>query len=238
MGSNILLDAGLSPRLSDFGLARAPRGGGGRSGTLGGSRTLRGTLAYLPPEYLQGGAPTPALDTYSFGVVLLEALTGRRAMATDARGRTTYLKELLEEEEEEGGSLGPPPDPRAAAPPGLAAALSGLAARCLHRRSKRRPPMAQVYEELERLQEGCPPAPPNQPEESEEEEEEENMAAPPGLVINPARRRLMERLALYRQGRLDSLGLLASGGPPAAAAVPPAMSAAARRPQESDDFQP
>ncbi|KAM9250290.1 LOW QUALITY PROTEIN: interleukin-1 receptor-associated kinase 1 [Cariama cristata] len=226
--SNVLLDAGLSPRLSDFGLARAPRGGGGgRSGTLGGSRTLQGTLAYLPPEYLQGGALTPALDTYSFGVVVLEALTGRRAMETDARGRTTYLKELLEEEEEdeEGGVSGPPPDPRAGPPPpGLATALSRLAARCLHRRGKRRPAMAQVYEELERLQEGAPPTPPNQPE---EEEEEENMAASAGLVINPARRRLMERLALYRQGRLDSLGLLASAGPPATA-----------DPQESDDSQP
>ncbi|XP_054664617.1 interleukin-1 receptor-associated kinase 1 isoform X2 [Grus americana] len=231
--SNILLDAGLSPRLSDFGLARPPRGGAGGSstGSLGGSRSLRGTLAYLPPEYLRGGALTPALDTYSFGVVLLEVLTGRPAMETDARGRTTYLKELLEEaEDEDEGWSGPPPDPRAGLPPpGLATALSRLAARCLRRRGKRRPAMAQVYEELERLQEGAPPAPPNQPQESEEEEEAA-AAAPPGVVINPARRRLMERLALYRQGRLDSLGLLASGGPPAMAAAP--------QPQESDDSQP
>lgn len=85
-----------------------------------------------------------------------------------------------------------------------------------------------MYEELERLQEGSPPAPPNQPEESEEEEEEKT-PTPPGLVINAARRRLMERLALYRQGRLDSVGLLASAGGDASATAAP------RQPQESDD---
>lgn len=85
-----------------------------------------------------------------------------------------------------------------------------------------------MYEELERLQEGSSPAPPNQPEESEEEEEEKT-PTPPGLVINAARRRLMERLALYRQGRLDSVGLLASAGGDASAMAAP------RQPQESDD---
>lgn len=70
--SNILLDQALRPRLGDFGLARAGRGragSGGLSASLGRTHTVRGTLAYLPPEYVQSGALSPAIDTYSYGVV-------------------------------------------------------------------------------------------------------------------------------------------------------------------------
>ncbi|KAM7133941.1 interleukin-1 receptor-associated kinase 1, partial [Macrochelys suwanniensis] len=108
--SNILLDRGLHPRLGDFGLARAGRGRGGSGGlsaSLGRTHTVRGTLAYLPPEYVQSGALSPAIDTYSYGVVLLETLTGRRALETDGHGRTKFLKDLVVEEEEAEAGEGP-----------------------------------------------------------------------------------------------------------------------------------
>ncbi|XP_073177689.1 interleukin-1 receptor-associated kinase 1 isoform X3 [Lepidochelys kempii] len=172
--SNILLDQVLRPRLGDFGLARAGQGrvgSGGLSASLGRTHTVRGTLAYLPPEYVQSGALSPAIDTYSYGVVLLETLTGRRALETDGRGRTKFLKDLVAEEEEaevgEGPGrsqravTGPDQDARATrvgtrifrshvdsrvgpCPEGLGPALGRLATLCLQKRSKRRPPMAQV----------------------------------------------------------------------------------------------
>ncbi|XP_050783192.1 interleukin-1 receptor-associated kinase 1 isoform X1 [Gopherus flavomarginatus] len=282
--SNILLDGALHPRLGDFGLARAGRGqagSGGLSASLGRTHTVRGTLAYLPPEYVRSGTLSPSIDTYSYGVVLLETLTGRRALETDGRGRTKFLKDLVAEEEEAevtevpGQSqlavTGPGPDQDARAtrvgtrifqnhmdprvgpcPEELGTALGCLATRCLHRRSKRRPPMAQVYEDLERLQKSlpwdppstpwgdslprAPGLPPNQPVESDESLSEEGGSwlgvAPslhPQIQINPARQRIMERLALYQQGALDSLGVLASELP---------AGSAPRLPEESDDFEP
>lgn len=282
--SNILLDQALRPRLADFGLARAGRGragSGGLSASLGRTHTVRGTLAYLPPEYVRSGALSPSIDTYSYGVVLLETLTGRRALETDGRGQTKFLKDLVAEEEEaevaevpgqsQQAVTGPGPDPDARAtrvgsrifrnhvdsrvgpcPEELGPALGCLATRCLHRRSKRRPPMAQVYEDLERLQKSlpwdppsthwgdslprAPGLPPNQPVESDESLSEEGESwlgvAPslhPQIHINPARQRIMERLALYQQGALDSLGVLASELP---------AGSAPRLPEESDDFEP
>ena len=40
--------------------------------------TFRGTAGYLAPEWLSGVAITPKVDVYSFGMVLLEIISGRR----------------------------------------------------------------------------------------------------------------------------------------------------------------
>uniref|UniRef100_A0AAX7U886 Protein kinase domain-containing protein n=1 Tax=Astatotilapia calliptera TaxID=8154 RepID=A0AAX7U886_ASTCA len=105
--SNILLDSHMTAKLSDFGLARfVPTGTSAASTTsVGKTTTVRGTLAYLPEEYVRGGELGPKLDVYSFGVVLLEVLTGRRALEKDGMGRDRYLKDLVEDiKEGPGGS--------------------------------------------------------------------------------------------------------------------------------------
>ncbi|XP_022930374.1 probable serine/threonine-protein kinase PBL26 [Cucurbita moschata] len=76
--SNILLDEDFSPKLSDFGLANLS--GGGDKSPLP-SRVM-GTYGYSAPEYTRGGQLTAKSDIYSFGVVMLELITGRKAVDT------------------------------------------------------------------------------------------------------------------------------------------------------------
>jgi serine/threonine protein kinase len=73
--SNILIDRDGSVRLADFGIARLH--GDTSTRTAGG--TTIGTAAYIAPEQVRGEPVTAASDIYSLGLVLLEALTGRRA---------------------------------------------------------------------------------------------------------------------------------------------------------------
>ncbi|XP_051119486.1 probable serine/threonine-protein kinase PBL15 [Andrographis paniculata] len=74
--SNILLDSNFNPKLSDFGLAKFGPGG---SNTHVSTRVV-GTYGYAAPEYVNTGHLTTKSDIYSFGIVLIELLTGRRAV--------------------------------------------------------------------------------------------------------------------------------------------------------------
>ncbi|KAL8152152.1 hypothetical protein V2J09_009912 [Rumex salicifolius] len=71
--SNILLDKNFHAKVSDFGLAKiGPEKAGGHVST----RVL-GTQGYVAPEYALTGHLTTKSDVYSYGVVLLELLTGK-----------------------------------------------------------------------------------------------------------------------------------------------------------------
>ncbi|NP_001340572.1 Phytosulfokine receptor 1 precursor [Zea mays] len=71
--SNILLDDNFEAHLADFGLARLICAYETHVTT-----DVVGTLGYIPPEYGQSPVATYKGDVYSFGIVLLELLTGRR----------------------------------------------------------------------------------------------------------------------------------------------------------------
>ncbi|XP_008775587.2 serine/threonine-protein kinase PBS1-like [Phoenix dactylifera] len=74
--SNILLDEGFHPKLSDFGLAKlGPVGDKSHVSTR-----VMGTYGYCAPEYAMTGQLTVKSDVYSFGVVLLELITGRKVI--------------------------------------------------------------------------------------------------------------------------------------------------------------
>lgn len=73
--SNILLDKELNPKLSDYGLAKLNPSGAKM-------HVVMGTYGYYAPEYTRSSTLTLKSDVYSFGVILLELITGRRAIDT------------------------------------------------------------------------------------------------------------------------------------------------------------
>ncbi|GJT52059.1 receptor kinase-like protein Xa21 [Tanacetum coccineum] len=72
--SNILLDDAMVAHVGDFGLARFLEADSYQNSSTG----IRGTIGYMPPEYGLAGDMTSSGDVYSFGILLLEVMTGKK----------------------------------------------------------------------------------------------------------------------------------------------------------------
>ncbi|XP_031379672.1 receptor-like cytosolic serine/threonine-protein kinase RBK2 isoform X2 [Punica granatum] len=90
---NILLTEDFEPQICDFGLAKwLPK-----QWTHHNVSRFEGTFGYFAPEYFMHGIVDEKTDVYAFGVLLLELITGRKALDHLQRSVVLWAKPLLDE---------------------------------------------------------------------------------------------------------------------------------------------
>ncbi|KAL2540425.1 Protein kinase superfamily protein [Abeliophyllum distichum] len=148
--SNILLENNFHAKVSDFGLAKlAPEG---RANFL--STRVMGTFGYVAPEYAMTGHLLVKSDVYSYGVVLLELLTGRKpvdmSQPSGQENLVTWARPILRDKDR----LEELADPRLDGkyPKEDFIRVCTIAAACVAPEASQRPTMGEVVQSLKMVQ--------------------------------------------------------------------------------------
>ncbi|GFY89811.1 protein kinase superfamily protein [Actinidia rufa] len=147
--SNILLDGSYNAKISDFGLAKL-----GPSASKSHVTTrVMGTSGYAAPEYVATGHLYVKSDVYGFGVVLVEMLTGLRAVDTNRPSGKHNLVEWIKPYLSDRRKLKNIMDSHLEGkyPSKAAPQIAQLALYCLGPEPKTRPSMKEVVEKLEHI---------------------------------------------------------------------------------------
>lgn len=156
---NILLDENYNAKVSDFGLAKLINPKEHRHRTL---TSVRGTRGYLAPEWLANLPITSSSDVYSYGMVLLEIVSGRRNFdVSEDTGRKKFS--IWAYEEFEKGNVGSILDkrlPESDVDMGQLYRAVQVSFWCIQEQPSQRPSMGKVVQMLEGIMEmERPPAP-------------------------------------------------------------------------------
>ncbi|WOL08331.1 proline-rich receptor-like protein kinase PERK1 [Canna indica] len=147
--TNILLDYKFVPKVADFGLAKFASDNNTHVSTR-----VMGTFGYLAPEYASSGKLTDKSDVFSFGVMLLELITGRRPVDSSQ----TFMDDSLVDWARplltralESGNYDALVDPKLGKNynPDEMACMIACAAACVRHSARRRPRMSQVVRAIE-----------------------------------------------------------------------------------------
>ncbi|KAJ0759775.1 putative protein kinase RLK-Pelle-RLCK-VIIa-2 family [Helianthus annuus] len=146
---DILLDEDFNAKLGDFGLVKY----GPKTGETHVSTRVMGTYGYAAPEYVMTGQLTMKSDIYGLGVLLMESITGRKAIDHNVPKGQQSLVDWTTRNKSNPRKLHEIIDPRLEHnyPIQGASECFALAFRCVSHKPKDRPSSEEVLQSLERI---------------------------------------------------------------------------------------
>ncbi|HWL45034.1 MAG TPA: serine/threonine protein kinase [Ilumatobacter sp.] len=206
---NVLLSADGTPKLSDFGLARAI------DGVATQSTTVRASLTHAPPELIEGKPVTPAVDTYSLASTIHELIAGRPPFVTDTdESLLSMLGRIVRD------------DPPSLAPYGVPSAVDAALRRAMAKDPAGRPASVEAFLSELRQAAGIAEPSPNDPITRLIPRTEPSTGTDESLrpeLPNRRRRRLLVGLGTVVLGALVAAGVVLAtrGDGPGATDEPP-----------------